>query len=132
MTNNLEKLEICPCCGGKLYHKPLDRIVKGGFSKMCIICMLTIDNIKHTEDGAKVIEPYLTKGQGCLYLGEGERASLMFVKEDYSNINELIEFGEKYIKDGHTTLEQCYLYKFNQETNTGEFIWGKYNPFKNQ
>ena len=130
MDNNLEKLEKCPCCGGKLYHKSLDKIVEGGYSKMCIICMSTIDNINFFEDGAKVIEPYLTKSYGGLYLGSDRGSSLMFLKEGYSNLENLIKIGNEYIRDGYSTLDKCYLYKFNPEINTGEFIWGKYNPFE--
>lgn len=130
MDNNLDKIEICPCCGGKLYYKSLDRIVEGGYSKLCVICMSTIENINFFEDGAKVIEPYLTKGYGGLNLGSDRGSSLMFLKEDYSNLEDLIKIADEHIANSYASLEHSYLYKFNPETNTGEFVWGSYNPLE--
>ena len=130
MDNNLEAIEVCPCCGGKLYYKSLDRMVKGGYEKLCIVCMSAIDNINIFEDGAKVIEPYLTKGHGGLYLNSKTGSSLMFLDKDYGNLEYLIEVGNKAVAKGESSLEHSYIYKFNPETNTGEFVWGNYNPLE--
>lgn len=130
MNNNLENLKKCPCCGGKLYHKSLDNIVEGGYAKLCSVCMSSIENVIFFEDGAKTVEPYLTKGYGGLYLGSDNGETGAFLKKDYSNLEELLYIGNNHVKNGFSTLEKCYLYKFNPETNTGEFIWGNYNPLK--
>lgn len=133
MNSKLETLEKCPCCGGKLYYKSLDRIVEGGYEKACFVCMSSIDNIDFSEDIAKLKEPNLNKGYGCLHLSlNGEYSSGVFVDKDYKNIQELIEFANEEVSKGKASLEHSYLYKFNPETNTGEFIWGNYNPLKEE
>lgn len=126
MENNLEK---CSCCGGVMYYEKLDNIIHGGYTKQCSICMSSIDNVDIIEGCIKLTKPYFIQGSGGLYLPSNRGIGLTLLKSDYSNLEELIKIGEAYIRDGHATLDECYIYKFNPETNTGEFVWGNYNPF---
>lgn len=133
MENNLGSLEKCPCCGGQLHEKSLDKLVEGGYERICSVCVSTITNVNISDDGVfSIIEPCLNKGRGALYIGRKDGFNLGFIDKDYSNIEQLIKMAEEYIEESDSTIDDCYIYKFDPNTNTGEFIWGNYNPFENK
>lgn len=127
MENNLEK---CSCCGGVMYYEKLDKFIEGAYNKQCAICMSSICNLEIIKGSIQLTKPYFSQGSGGLYLPTDRGIGISILKEDYSNLDDLIKIGEEYIADGHATLKECYIYKFNPDTNTGEFVWGAYNPFK--
>lgn len=131
MNNQFNNLEKCPSCGGPLYHQSIDNIVEGGYNKKCHLCMSAIDNVDIVENNLKITKPNFIQGYGGLCLGSDKGITLIHLKKDYSNLEELINTGNHYIQQNEENIEKCYLYKFNPEMKTGEFIWGKYyNPSK--
>lgn len=125
-----DELEKCSCCGGVMYYEKLDKFIEGAYTKQCAICMSSICNIDISNSCITLTKPYFSQGSGGLYLPTDKGIGITLLKEDNSNLDSLIRIGEEYIEDGYATLDDCYIYKYNPKTNTGEFVWGNYNPLK--
>lgn len=131
MNKKLENFEKCPSCGGPMYYQAVDNIIKGGYNKKCHLCMSAIDNVDIIENKLALTNPNFIQGYGGLCLGTDNEITLIHLKKDYSNLEALIDAGNNYVQKNEKNAKHCYLYKFNPENKTGEFIWGKYyNPFK--